>query len=107
MGIRFSLDDFGSGVASFEYLKTLPIDHLKIDGMFVRDTVFDPIDRAMVKSIHEVGSVMGKITVAEFVENEDILKEVKAIGVHFAQGYMIGRPMPIEKVIKQARESSS
>jgi diguanylate cyclase (GGDEF)-like protein len=101
MGIRFSLDDFGSGLASFEYLKMLPIDYLKIDGMFVRDIVTDPIDRAMVKSIHEVGSVMGKITVAEFVENQDILNEVKAIGVHFAQGYTIGRPMPFEQVIDQ------
>jgi EAL domain-containing protein (putative c-di-GMP-specific phosphodiesterase class I) len=69
--------------------------------MFVRDIVNDPIDRAMVKSIHEVGSVMGKITVAEFVENQDILNEVKAIGVHFAQGYTIGRPMPFEQVIDQ------
>ena len=106
MGIRFSLDDFGSGLASFEYLKTLPMDYLKIDGMFVRDMVSDPIDRAMVKSIHEVGSVMGKITVAEFVENEDILKEVKAIGVHFAQGYYVGRPMPIEKEIRQVESSN-
>ena len=99
MGIRFSLDDFGSGLASFEYLKTLPIDYLKIDGMFVKDIVTDPIDRAMVKSIHEIGSVMGKTTIAEFVENTDILNELKSIGVHYAQGYLMGRPEPLDSII--------
>jgi diguanylate cyclase (GGDEF)-like protein len=99
MGIRFSLDDFGSGLASFEYLKTLPIDYLKIDGMFVKDIVSDPIDRAMVKSIHEIGSVMGIITIAEFVENNEILDELKTIGVDYAQGYLMGHPMPFKKII--------
>jgi diguanylate cyclase (GGDEF)-like protein len=100
MGLRFSLDDFGSGLSSFGYLKTLPIDYLKIDGMFVRDIVNDPIDRAMVKSIHEIGSVMGKTIVAEYVENEDILEELRTIGVHYAQGYGVGKPLPLKRVIK-------
>jgi diguanylate cyclase (GGDEF)-like protein len=99
LGVRFALDDFGSGLATFEYLKTLPIDILKIDGIFVRDITSDPIDRATVKSIHEVGSIMGKTTVAEFVENEQILEEVKAIGVDYVQGYHIGRPVPVAQVL--------
>ena len=99
MGLRFALDDFGSGLSSFEYLKTLPIDYLKIDGMFVKDIVTDPIDRAMVKSIHEIGSVMNKKTVAEFVENTDILDELRIIGVNYVQGYAVGMPIPLEELI--------
>ncbi|NNJ98708.1 MAG: EAL domain-containing protein [Gammaproteobacteria bacterium] len=83
MGIRFSLDDFGSGLSSFAYLKNLHVDYLKIDGHFVRNIVTDPIDRAMVNSIHEVGSVMGKTTIAEFVENDAILSVLRDIGVDY------------------------
>jgi len=108
MGLRFALDDFGSGLSSFEYLKTLPIDYLKIDGMFVRDIVTDPIDRAMVKSIHEIASVMDKKTVAEYVENSDILDELKAIGVDYAQGYEIGMPVPLSGIVGvQSKKSFS
>lgn len=92
LGCRFSLDDFGSGLSSFAYLKNLPVDYLKIDGMFVRDIIDDPIDLAMVKSINEIGHVMGKKTIAEFVENEIILKKIKALGVDYAQGYELGPP---------------
>jgi diguanylate cyclase (GGDEF)-like protein len=99
MGVRFALDDFGSGLSSFAYLKTLPIDYLKIDGMFVRDIVNDPIDRAMVKSIHEIATVMGKKTIAEFVENDEILAELGKIGVAYAQGYGIGKPVPFEQIL--------
>ncbi len=99
MGVRFALDDFGSGLASFEYLKSLPVDYLKIDGMFIKDIADDPIDRAMVKSIHEIGSIMGKTTIAEFVENDDILRVLRAIGVEYAQGYGIGKPVPLLDVI--------
>ena len=100
LGCRFALDDFGSGLSSFAYLKNLPVDFLKIDGMFVKDIVDDPIDFAMVRSINEIGHVMGKQTIAEFVENEDILEKLREIGVDYAQGYGIGRPRPIEEITR-------
>ena len=95
-GCRFSLDDFGSGLSSFAYLKTLPVDYLKIDGIFVKDIVDDPADFAMVKSIHDIGKSLGKTTIAEFVENDEIKQALVRIGVDFAQGYGIGMPMPID-----------
>jgi diguanylate cyclase (GGDEF)-like protein len=99
-GCRFALDDFGSGLSSFAYLKNLPVDYLKIDGAFVKDMVDDPIDLAMVKSINEIGQAMGKKTIAEHVENEAILEKLKLpeIGVDYAQGYGIAQPRPIEQV---------
>lgn len=95
-GCRFALDDFGSGLSSFGYLKTLPVDYLKIDGIFVKNIVDDPADRAMVKSIHEIGKSLGKTTIAEYVENEEIKRELVKIGVDFVQGYGIGMPVPLE-----------
>lgn len=94
-GCRFSLDDFGAGMSSFAYLKNLPVDYLKIDGAFVKDIVDDPVDFAMVKAINEMGHVMGKRTVAEFVENEAILRKLREIGVDYAQGYGIAKPRPL------------
>lgn len=94
-GCRFALDDFGSGLSSFAYLKNLDVDFLKIDGMFVRDMIDDPIDRAMVKSINEIGQVMGMKTIAEFVENDEIRELLSDIGVDYAQGYGIHKPEPM------------
>lgn len=94
-GCLIALDDFGSGLSSFAYLKNLPVDFLKIDGVFVRDVASDPIDRSIARSIHEVGRVMGKKTIAEFVESEAIMKVLHDIGVDYAQGYWIGEPRPL------------
>ncbi|CDH47413.1 MAG: EAL domain-containing protein [Candidatus Competibacteraceae bacterium] len=95
IGCRFALDDFGSGLSSFAYLKKLPVDFLKIDGMFVEDIVNDPVSLAMVNSINEIGHVMGMETIAEFVKDDQILTKLRTIGVNYAQGYGIGKPRPL------------
>jgi diguanylate cyclase (GGDEF)-like protein len=97
-GCRFSLDDFGSGMSSFAYLKNLPVDYLKIDGVFVKDIVDDPVDFALVKAFNDVGHVLGKRTVAEFVEKEAILVKLREIGVDYAQGYGIAKPRPLREL---------
>lgn len=99
LGCQFSLDDFGSGLSSFAYLRTLPVNILKIDGQFIHDIETNPINLAMVKSIHEIGCLMGKKTVAEFVENTAILDLLKDLGVHYAQGYGVGYPMPLDQIL--------
>ncbi|MDD5248970.1 MAG: EAL domain-containing protein [Rhodocyclaceae bacterium] len=96
-GCRFSLDDFGSGLSSFGYLKNLPVDFLKIDGSFVRNIIRNPIDRAMVAAINNIGHVMGLATIAEFVEDDDIKVLLCAQGVDFGQGYGIARPVPLDE----------
>ncbi|WP_304640037.1 ammonium transporter [Pseudomonas sp.] len=98
IGCCFALDDFGSGLSSFAYLKNLPVDFLKIDGVFVKDIDTDPIARAMVASINTIGHEMGLKTVAEFVENGEILERLKMLGVDYAQGYHIGRPRPLSEL---------
>ncbi|WP_429740720.1 ABC transporter substrate binding protein [Enterovibrio makurazakiensis] len=100
LGCTIALDDFGSGLSSFGYLKRLPVDIIKIDGQFVRDIAEDETDYAMVRAIHELATQMGKKTVAEFVENEAILTRLKTLGVDYAQGYHFSRPKPMEALIK-------
>ncbi|MNM87614.1 putative diguanylate cyclase YegE [compost metagenome] len=92
LGCRFSLDDFCAGMSSFAYLKHLPVDFLKIDGSFVKDMLDDPVNRAMVEVINHIGHVMGKRTIAEFVETPMIEQALQEIGVDYAQGYLIERP---------------
>ena len=91
-GCRFLLDDFGTGHSSYSYLKHLPIDYVKIDGMFIKDIVENKNDQAIVKSINEIGHFMGKKTIAEYVENAQILEHLRSIGVNYAQGFAIERP---------------
>ncbi len=98
-GCRFSLDDFGSGLSSFTYLKNMPVDYLKIDGVFVKNMVHDSIDFAMVQAINDVGHVMGLKTIAEFVENETTLDKLGIVGVDYVQGHLLGQPRPITELI--------
>ena len=98
-GCRVALDDFGSGLSSFAYLKTLPVDILKIDGMFVRDVETNPLDMAVVNAVTSVARALGKITVAEWVESEATLERLREAGVDRAQGFVLHRPCPLEELI--------
>lgn len=98
LGCRFALDDFGTGMSSYSYLKVLPVDFLKIDGSFVRNMLTEPRDYAVVKSINEIGHAMGKKTVAEYVENDDILLQLREIGVDYAQGYGVQKPVRLDQL---------
>ena len=99
LGCKFSLDDFGTGLSSFGYLKHFPVDFLKIDGSFVREILHDPIDREMVRSINEIGHLTGKLVIAEFAENAEIIQMLTSLGVDYAQGYGIGQPQRVLKAI--------
>ncbi|MEN8167211.1 MAG: EAL domain-containing protein, partial [Pseudomonadota bacterium] len=96
MGCGFYLDDFGSGYASFSYLKDLPVDYVKIDGIFIKDLRTDHASKAMVTSVTDIAHFMGRKVVAEFVEDAETAEALKKIGVDFIQGYYIGRPSPLE-----------
>jgi EAL domain-containing protein (putative c-di-GMP-specific phosphodiesterase class I) len=97
LGCRFSLDDFGTGMSSFSYLKHLPVDFIKIDGCFVTEMLNSEVDRAMIEAIVHIARVMGKSTVAELVESDEMLEALREIGVDYAQGYGIGKPSPFEE----------
>jgi diguanylate cyclase (GGDEF)-like protein/PAS domain S-box-containing protein len=106
LGCRFALDDFGSGMSSFSYLKHLPVDYLKIDGGFVRDMLTDRSDRAMVEMIHHVGQVMGKATIAEAVESSAIAEALSEIGIAYGQGFGIARPAPFDATFRFATRAA-
>ncbi len=99
LGCSFAIDDFGSGFSSFAYLKELPADYIKLDGSFIRNLHHDNVDRALVHSIIEVVKTLGRQTVAEFVENEEILNFLAQNNVDYAQGYHLGKPAPIEEIV--------
>ncbi len=100
MGCKVALDDFGSGLASYSYLKELPVDWLKIDGVFVRKIAADREDFAVVKSINEIGHFLGKHTIAEYVTDAEVLRLVAGIGVDYAQGYGVSAPFPMDKLLQ-------
>jgi diguanylate cyclase (GGDEF)-like protein len=95
-GFRFALDDFGSGLSCFTYLKKMPVDYLKIDGTFVRDFMFDPVDRTMIRVINELGHLLGKQTIAKYVESLEVLDELKKMGIDHIQGYVYSEPQSLE-----------
>ena len=99
LGCSFSLDDFGSGMSSFAYLKELPVNQLKIDGAFVRNLTRDSLDAAIVSAICRICAQMGIVTIAEYVERRDLLPALEQIGVDLVQGYGIGRPQPLGGVL--------
>jgi len=96
LGCMFSLDDFGSGLSSFTYLKNLPVDYLKIDGQFIRNVAEDAVDESMVKAINQVGRAMGIETIAERVESKEVLDKLSELGIEYAQGYYIARPTSVQ-----------
>lgn len=102
-GCTVALDDFGAGLSSFSYLKQFPVDYLKIDGSFIRHLPGSAVDREIVSSINDIGHRLGMLTVAESVENEQTLEALRAIGVDYAQGYVIGRPMPLEAFLERCQ----
>ncbi len=99
VGVRVALDDFGAGASSFGYLKTMPVDFLKIDGQFIRDLITDPLDEAAVRCFADVARVVGMQTVAECVDKPEVLARLRVIGIDFAQGFLIHRPEPIDRLL--------
>lgn len=106
LGCRFALDDFGSGFSSFSHLKNLPVDFVKIDGLFVRGVADDPGDRAIVQSINDIAHSLGKMTVAEYVEDAEILQFLYESGVNYVQGHFLAKPMDISNIDSQVNFES-
>ena len=104
-GCRFALDDFGSGLSSFQYLKDLDVDYIKIDGSFIRSMPYNDNSYNMVTSINHIGHVMGLKTIAEFVENDEISTMLEDIGVDYIQGYFVDKPHPIDDTVGAICES--
>lgn len=104
LGCLIALDDFGSGLSSFGYLKQLPVDIVKIDGLFVRDINVNEMDRVMVRSINDLAKQMGKVTVAEFVENDQVRELLIELGVDYGQGYGIGHPKPLAELVDELQQ---
>jgi diguanylate cyclase (GGDEF)-like protein/PAS domain S-box-containing protein len=100
LGCKFALDDFGVGFSSFAYLRMLPVDYLKIDGTFVQNLDSNPSHTGLVKAINDVAHTLGKKTIAEFVENNEILEILMSLGVDYGQGYYFGKPSPLSMVYK-------
>ena len=107
LGCRFALDDFGTGANSLTYLKALQVDRVKIDGSFVRDVLSDRNSQATVKAIVELAKGLGIETVAEYVENDEIAREIRRLGVDYAQGYAFGRPEPLTDVLESLAQDES
>lgn len=105
--VQFALDDFGSGMSSFAYLKSLNVDYLKIDGSFVQNMAVNKVDKAMVAAMKEIGNVMRIQTIAEHVENETTLDRLKELGVDYAQGYHLSTPHPIEDLIGKINDTNN
>ena len=92
LGCKFALDDFGAGFCSFNYLKTFPVDYVKIDGQFILNLIDDETDQVLVKSMAEVATKLGKKTIAEFVETPETILKLKELGIDLGQGYVFGKP---------------
>jgi EAL domain-containing protein (putative c-di-GMP-specific phosphodiesterase class I) len=101
LGCGIALDDFGTGLSSLSYLRQLPVTILKIDGSFVRDVVRDPRAESMVRAIAQLARTMSLITVAEYVETEEIRARVATLGVDYGQGFAISKPMPLDDLLAQ------
>jgi EAL domain-containing protein (putative c-di-GMP-specific phosphodiesterase class I) len=98
MGASFALDDFGSGLSSYNYLRELPVGYLKIDGSFVHDMNVNPVNHALVASINQVAHVLGLKTIAEWAEDTSTINQLRALNVDFVQGFAIGVPLPLSEL---------
>ena len=103
MGCKFALDDFGSGLSSFGYLTSLPVDYIKIDGYFASEIIKNPVNYSIIESVNHIGHVMGLQTIAESVESEAILRKLRECGVDYVQGYGIRRPRPVKELFDSVK----